>query len=118
MKFIVKGKGSNRRLVAEGRWPTTRKGAIRASVKKWETIVQWIEAHPRLWRLADGRADTCALCRYFGACRRCPVMEVADAAQCTFTPYMDYYNAPRRAEALRAARDEVAFLKSLLAKEA
>lgn len=105
-------------------FPTDRLNALRMSVRKWRFMARWIGVNGKA--LLDGGFETCALCRLFhpsGAsdfCSGCPVKRKTGSSLCHETPYLPYDKARRENAAglaLAAARDEVEFLKSLLAEE-
>lgn len=105
--------------------------ALKASIAKWErnAVAKTPEDyHPY--------SDTCPLCFLFveNCCNGCPVADSADQSHCEGTPWEDvpdafdswrYYAAissrsaasRAREAALAAAREEVAFLQSLLPVE-
>jgi len=88
---------------------------IEASLKKWETIVDWLQENPGLV-LRDGGAATCSLCARFFCYRDCPIAKTASDF-CEGTPFQDYLEACSRrdaAKALAAAKAEVEFLNRLL----
>jgi hypothetical protein len=97
--------------------------ALKASIAKWERNA---EAKTRFeYRTGDDDCPLCELFIYPGNCEGCPVFDRTGERFCRGTPYIKASNArmrwgadpkspdaPERAHA--AARDEVAFLKSLL----
>jgi len=88
---------------------------IEASLKKWETIVNWLQENPGLV-LWDGGASTCPLCARFSNCEDCPIAKTASDF-CEGTPYQDYLEARSRRDAAKAsasAKAEVKFLRELL----
>ena len=95
----------------------TKMDAIDASIKKWETITQFIEAEGIV--PDEMGTITCGLCIKYKACdcNGCPIAD--DGHQgCRYTPY-EYYEAYRDdndadvEEALEAARAEVVYLKDI-----
>ena len=115
MKYSVDKDGY---VVAIGRWPKSRLGALKESIKKWE----WLAKH-RGSPLPYTDAETCALCNIYISgdkdnCMGCPVMERTGTKSCVGTPYCDYSLALDHKEAKLAARAEVKFLKSLLPNQA
>ncbi len=96
--------------------------ALRGSIRKWEAIVAGTGT--------DNGPDNCPLCRMFHSeyfddgddtpcCLGCPVADAVKNTGCAGTPYEDYDNAePDSQEQHDHAERELAFLKSLLPKEA
>lgn len=100
--------------------------ALKKSIKHWERLAC---GNPRPGERAN--AQSCALCGLFlkptnvgGVvrwCNGCPVKAKTGRDCCDLTPYarasrlFDAFN-PRRNRFLEAAKDELAFLKSLLPK--
>src|SRR3990167_8066914 len=83
-------------LIAKGEWPTTRKGALAESIKKWKWLVKWHFEHPKSGALlADSMS--CALCNlYIGDdCVDCPVRKCTGQPQCCDTPYFRYAGEKR-----------------------
>ena len=114
MKYSVDKDGY---VVATGRWPKSRLGALKESIKKWE----WLAKHRGSPPYTD--SETCALCNIYilgdkNNCTGCPVMERTGEKSCVGTPYYDYSMALGHKKAKLAARAEVKFLKSLLPKQA
>jgi hypothetical protein len=101
--------------------------ALNASIAKWERNA---EAENRFeYRTGESDCPLCALFIFPGHCEGCPVFQKTGERFCRFTPYMDASYArimwgdtpgssAARDRAHAAARDEVAFLKSLLPEEA
>lgn len=94
--------------------------ALRGSIAKWEGIVE----RGRLTMVAI-LWSSCPLCVTFNnhnkdnqyPCRGCPVYENTGATGCKKTPYVaaEYaYHEEDKDAFLKAAREEVAFLRSLL----
>jgi len=99
--------------------------ALKASIAKWERNAEATAATDFKIRDRD-----CPLCELFNTspdrCKGCPVFETTGEKFCRKTPYIeacaarDYWigglgdSKVPRARAHAAARDEVAFLKSLL----
>ena len=109
MEYSIK-KGE---VVTRGEFPTTRKGAIRESIRKWEFIVNAIEEGKPA---PDSYADFCALCNlYYGnMCAGCPVSEATGDAYCSSSPHEWYtFNARDWRTKLAAAVAEVEFLQTL-----
>lgn len=96
--------------------------ALKASIEKWERNAR--VRSPQNYRL---QASDCPLCDLFfnKACIGCPVMIETGADCCDNSPYRSAVLAHRRwmngegtvQQARAAAREEVAFLKSLLPVE-
>jgi hypothetical protein len=110
---------SKRVVEAKGKWPKTRDEALEESITKWEWLVNWIETNPDDDPPQTGE-DSCALCHLYikNDCNGCPVFEHTGAEYCEKTPYDSYADTtadafPDRGKALRLARNEVKFLKSL-----
>ena len=90
--------------------------ALKGSIAKWERNSR--VRNPENFLL--GRTD-CPLCNLFwkGGCERCPVFERGHF-QCEETPFdeackgHDFWDRDNGKSARTAAREEVAFLKSLL----
>lgn len=102
--------------------------ALKDSIAKWERNTQAITPYG-----ASISADDCPLCDLFFrdrggpySCRGCPVAECTGRAICNGTPYEDAVRARRawtymkdeqsREVFVKAAQEEVDFLKSLLPK--
>lgn len=93
--------------------------ALKASIAKWERNAEAKTPAEYLTSYRD-----CPLCELFirSDCDGCPVFERARARECLGTPYrnaasawFDWSSGKKEADrAHAAARDEVAFLKSLL----
>jgi hypothetical protein len=87
--------------------------ALKLSIKKWQFIVKWKEAH-RGQLLRDGGTTTCACCRkYFHqepSCFGCPIKNYTGFSACGYTPYTEYEATHKIGD----ARAEVEFLKSVL----
>lgn len=121
-------KTGDRFLRAEGKFPTTREGAIATSVGKWEVMEEALRAG---LRVEDGGPETCALCRMHrkevfslartGGCCRCPVKGRTRRMFCGGTPCDDFEDemddGTETEELARLAAEEVAFLRSLQKKE-
>lgn len=101
--------------------------ALKASIAKWERNAEATD--PSDVRLGS---DECPLCDVFHmraiSCNGCPVSDRTGRPFCVESPYISAWNAwflwnsrpentERRDRAHAAARDEVAFLKSLLPEE-
>jgi hypothetical protein len=86
--------------------------ALERSIAHWEENA----AVPKIADATMGSKD-CALCCLFfwkpGRCGGCPVRESTGLKWCEGTPYIDACNAKTLPQFKRAARAEVAFLKSL-----
>ena len=97
-------------LLRSGPWPTTKKGALDDSIRKWEFLVE----HPD----TSNDSETCALCHlYYGDddddrddewqnCDGCPVFEKTGQRDCRGTPWK-FLPDQEEAEAM------LTFLKSL-----
>jgi len=94
--------------------------ALKASIAKWERNAE--AKTPAEYRTGESDCPLCALFIYPDRCEGCPVFEKTGERFCKGTPYIDASSARTwwgfgdgiaadRAHA--AARDEVAFLKSL-----
>lgn len=96
--------------------------ALKASIAKWERNAE--AKRPGAYKTGD---EDCPLCNLFiyGDCEGCPIFQNVGERYCRKTPYLvasrawfDWNDNPKIAEfryrAHAAARDEVAFLKSLL----
>lgn len=96
--------------------------ALKGSIQKWKRIVKGVEI--------DEGTDNCPLCQLFvrADCTGCPVAKKTGFSYCSNTPYSDWegeawglkrngagYKHTKRS--LKAAKAEVAFLKSLLPKD-
>jgi hypothetical protein len=103
-------------IIAEGKWPSSKRGALNESIKKWKLLVEHLE---KGGGLEPAGVSSCSLCYlYFDAneCIGCPVSKKTGEGVCHATPYYEYtraYSAGNFAEALRAAKREVKFLESL-----
>lgn len=98
--------------------------ALKASIEKWE--LNAVADSPLAYLTGP---EDCALCREFfwkTQCMGCPVREHTKLSVCDGSPYSEAYRAWSRwkdsgevakANAHAAAREEVAFLKSLLPVE-
>lgn len=95
----------------------TRENALDLSIAKWQAIVDYYVKHEQdSERRLLSEYDTCALCLLYTppfSCLGCPVQARTGTFQCHNTPYWDHRNAMTPAQALRAARRELAFLQSL-----
>ncbi len=87
------------------------------SIQKWEAVVSLLEKGTFVH---DGSGSTCALCERpregRRACPECPIHEETGELGCGGTPYIDWDLALDNEDMdamLDAARDELAFLKSL-----
>lgn len=96
--------------------------ALKASIAKWERNAE--AKTPRGYKTGP---ESCALCKLFfwKDCDGCPVAQNTGSLFCNGSPYEHAWeayavwriypkDAERRDRAHAAARDEVAFLKSLL----
>lgn len=95
--------------------------ALKASIEHWAKNAR------RKAKNAEVGAEYCALCKLFNnqdtakgfRCHGCPVREKTGAAFCFYTPYENAaiaWDAGDDAVWRAAAREELAFLKSLLPK--
>lgn len=84
--------------------------ALQGSIRKWQGVVDG--------RVKDKGPSNCPLCEvfFYHHCRGCPVAEHTGFSDCYDTPYDEWCEASTPAEERRAARHELAFLKSLLPK--
>jgi hypothetical protein len=100
--------------------------ALKASIAKWERNAE--AKTPAEYRTQDIDCPLCGLFIFPGSCLNCPVYERTGQQFCRGTPYRsaaaaryDWGAHPHvdkcRDTAHAAARDEVAFLKSLLPEE-
>lgn len=98
-------------LQLTGDLPTDPNDALKASILKWQTIVEWLKLHP-YDAVYCGGVSTCGLCKlYFTKdCEGCPVKAKTTRPGCCGTPYWTYKADP----VLRNAQAELDFLKSLL----
>ena len=91
------------------------KQARELSVKKWETIAEFIKKEKLI--VGDVDAASCALCENAGIslndCDFCPVYKKTGRDMCCGTPFIKYMDAGDVPAALKAARAEVKFLKKL-----
>lgn len=109
-------------------FPKTKVAAIRASIKKWEVIRDYLDENgPSLW-VENYGGGTCALCElYFDEsmesefneeeskpCLKCPVYKRTGEHQCMGTPFYLFHELEGTPGAPQAAQQEVDFLKSLL----
>jgi hypothetical protein len=95
--------------------------ALEASIAKWERNAE--AKTPAGYKIGESDCPLCALFIYPDRCEGCPVFERTGERFCRDTPYI-HASALRtwwsegddafRNRARAAARDEVAFLKSLL----
>jgi len=96
---------------AEGKWPKTKKEALRESIRKWEFLVKHSS-------ISCGGRNSCACCMLSDSisgkldCLRCLIAD-AGHRECSETPYEDYDDNPKK----KFAVAEVKFLKSLLRKQ-
>lgn len=95
--------------------PATIPEALEHSINKWEFIEEAVRTQFPDWPY-DGAGSTCALCGVAVTCGHCPV-GIAGHRGCAGTPFSQYCEARSPEEALRAAKAEIAFLKSLRAKD-
>ena len=104
-------------LKAAGTWASSRKGAIRNSIKKWQAIVGYLEQHKDIPQNVHG--STCNLCVMNSIINgdACPVADMTGLYNCEGTPFNLYIDSETRPEALRAARAEVLFLEAIYALE-
>ena len=99
--------------------------ALRESIEKWERNT--VAETPYNFRLG---VEDCPLCRllWYNSCSGCPVRTATGDTHCDGTPYDEahaahdaWFHRPQdpslRLAAQDAAREEVAFLRSLLPKE-
>ena len=95
--------------------------ALKASIAKWERNAE--ATSPYEFRTSAGDCQLCELFLNYDGCEGCPVFERTGERRCKGTPYVtafaaktDWFDAAYGAadRAHAAARDEVAFLKSLL----
>jgi hypothetical protein len=98
--------------------------ALKASIAKWERNAEATD--PFEFKISEKDCPLCAMFKIGSdECKGCPVFEKTGATFCRETPYIPAATARRdwrcgdvpadRAHA--AARDEVAFLRSLLLEE-
>jgi len=97
--------------------------ALQASIEKWERNA--VAETPDEYRTGS---DNCPLCNLFieDRCAGCPVKARSGSGYCLRTPYMVAHDAKifwhtgtgTARQARKAARAEVAFLKSLLPTDA
>ena len=97
--------------------------ALKASIRKWER-----NARAKTPEEYKTKGSDCALCVLFpmSSCGSCPVANKTGYSDCVGTPYYDaraaamdwaiFRTEQERNAAHAAAREEVAFLKSLLPK--
>ena len=103
--------------------------ALKKSILKWKRIVHSSEALDR----AEDNCPLCALFRKQHTCRGCPVARKAGKTECRNTPFEAWYKhfearghyfnwnepnhrVPSCKKCMRLAKEELAFLKSLLPK--
>jgi hypothetical protein len=97
--------------------------ALRASIAKWERNAE--AKKPAVYKIGEADCPLCALFIYPDRCEGCPVFEKVGERFCRGTPYIAAsatrvtWNEHPSSEYFRdcahaVARDEVAFLKSLL----
>jgi len=92
--------------------------ALKASIKHWEENAEIADLDEAKISIGD-----CALCGqffYFGGCGGCPVAERTGKNRCQGTPYSRAVNAEKTNDLpafIKAAKAEIAFLKSLLPPE-
>lgn len=98
--------------------------ALKASIAKWERNAK--AETPDEYLTGPGECALCHLFRAYPSCGGCPVADHTGLHGCARTPYSDaedYHDEwasgdkSAAADALSAARAEVAFLKSLLPTE-
>lgn len=98
--------------------------ALKASIAKWERNAE--AKTPAEFKIGEADCPLCELFIYPDRCEGCPVFEKTGERFCKGTPYINAHSAAyewrigSKAAADRAhaaARDEVAFLKSLLPEE-
>ena len=106
MKFVV----VDGNLEMIGEFAKTRKPAIRNSLKKWQAIVEALEAGED--HVYATGAGTCNLCELyyddadgvFSECNGCPIQKRTGQGECLGTAYYQYRDADNHGQALRAAR--------------
>jgi hypothetical protein len=96
--------------------------ALKASIAKWERNA--VATTPAEYKTGEVDCQLCYLFIYPDSCEGCPVFLKSGERYCRSTPYMSassaraYWGSTQstdlRDRAHAAARDEVAFLKSLL----
>ena len=115
-------------VITTGKWPKTKHGALNESILKWEWLVKQLEGG-KLEKVPWSDYDSCAPCAIYldtseleeKWCIGCPVMQKTGKSQCENSPYYKYQDQVGGEEmkpAIRAAKAEVKFLKSLLPKQA
>jgi len=89
----------------------TEENALPLSIAKWEVICEELEGGELVEE--HGRR-TCACCKLYDGVTGCPDCPIGD--KCLDSPYVDYIGARTLYDAMKAAHDEVEFLKSLMEK--
>jgi len=97
----------------------TRLQALKGSIRKWKLIVDG--------KAAEKGIANCPLCKKYwrSGCYNCPVSKKVDDEGCKGTPYGNWIMVTSSASVHKvvnkitrdAAKDELAFLKSLLPKK-
>jgi len=111
-------------VVLSGDWPKTKEGSIKESIRKYEHLLDYLlyqKNHESSWNLTVPTlyTDSCALCeKYFkNGCVNCPVYKKTKKLCCDGTPFNKYEKAEEENDfdaAIKACKDEIKFLKSLL----
>lgn len=120
MEFEVSFRYDNFYLdsVSDG-WPSDPKGALEASIQKWETILKWHTTRKeqgKKFRPLYGVGEvTCALCQLYldQKCSKCPVSQSTGAMFCKNTPHTAYISATSFTVAIRQAKKMLVLLKGL-----
>jgi hypothetical protein len=115
IRFEIRGE----ELIYTGRHPETVEDAHKISIRKWETIVAYLEEGQSDY-IQDNGPYTCGFCMLFwfgdDECRECPVYERTGRLVCSGTPYDAWLYRTRRfsdGDNLTIAKEELEFLKSL-----
>lgn len=112
-------------LDVQGVWPTSANGALRESIKKWETLAEYHEKTKADYPPDNIYDESCALCHLFyldvpeaDVCIKCPVALILGKKHCVGTPFFTYEEnvATDWGELAKDARDMVDVLK-LVQKE-
>ena len=100
-------------ILSVGMWPQTEKTALPECIVKWKWLVEYLASGATSVPFAS--ASSCSLCRIFleRDCVGCPVMVKTGEAGCVDTPYEEYCDEDDVKRALRFAKREVRFLRSL-----
>jgi hypothetical protein len=97
---------------ASGKFPETKRGAMKAAIKKWEFIVRTLKTGKPIQK--TGGTYTCALCQlYFGDdCAGCPISEHTEQPGCLGTPHEQIEHEGLD---LEKAKQELKFLREIKA---